>query len=120
MTHKVTNFIKQYFFMLALAAMFVGFSAFKIVDDPESGWYTIDVDEDDPNDQSTQEIVSRFGDEAPESEECNLANMAKPCQVHLNLTNFNSSTPIEDLTVQQAFAAGAVIGAYAREPEPEQ
>ena len=29
MTTKVTNFIKQHFFTLALAATFVGFSAFK-------------------------------------------------------------------------------------------
>ena len=29
MRHNISNFLKQYAFMLALAAMFVGFSAFK-------------------------------------------------------------------------------------------
>lgn len=46
MTSKVTNFIKQYFFMLALAATFVGFSAFKFSQPELQDLYWFEVSPD--------------------------------------------------------------------------
>ena len=89
-----------------------------------TGWYGITVDPLDQDNPSSQEI-NGFVDTAPPTGSCSVNNEEKPCQVHLDLTNFSSTTPIEDMTVQQALAAGASItnggtsspDGYAREEE---
>ncbi|SEK80835.1 hypothetical protein SAMN05421740_102755 [Parapedobacter koreensis] len=94
--------------MLALAATFVGFSAFKAASrhQAESGWYTITVDPLDPDNQEHQQIEA-FEGTAPPTGNCSTLNNQDPCQAELDLTNFNSSTPIDELTVAEAIAAGA-------------
>ncbi|WP_437920423.1 hypothetical protein [Sphingobacterium sp. LRF_L2] len=89
-----------------------------------TGWYSISVNPSDQNNKSSQQIDAFVSSSAP-SGNCNVSNPDKPCQVHLDLTNFSSATPIEDMTVQQALNAGASITSggtaspdgYAREEE---
>jgi len=100
MANKATNFIKQYFFMLALAATFVGFSAFKYTapNVAQSGWYSISNDED-PEDQ---QIISHL-DEGLESEICDVSQQfTPPCAVYLDMTQFNQNQDPTDLTVAEA------------------
>lgn len=119
------NFDKVGLLTLAAAGLFtISWTNIQKSVDPEPGWYSITVDPDDRDNKSTQQI-NAFVDSAPPTGSCDVANEEKPCQVHLDLTNFSSSTPIEDMTVQQALSAGATItnggtsspDGYAREEE---
>jgi len=103
--------------MLALAATFIGFSAFKASEQEQTGWYSITPDNDEPNEQSSQEIDNFVDTTPPSGDECSVENEQDPCQVHLDLTNFSSTTPINQLTVKQAADSGAVVGQYAKRLE---
>ncbi|NGM60466.1 hypothetical protein G5B30_00920 [Sphingobacterium sp. SGG-5] len=95
----------------------IGFSAFQILDDPESGWYEISTPSGDPNQPEDQQIDGFTDTNPPLEDECNTANQAEPCQVNLDLSSFSSSTPLEDMTVEQAVDSGAVAIQYAKRPE---
>ena len=57
MARKAITFIKQYFFMLALAATFIGFSAFKFTDRQafDDGWYALSYDDEELENPNTPE-----------------------------------------------------------------
>jgi len=105
---KTVKVVKDQFFTLALAATFVGFSAFKFAhhNQADSGWYSIEVDPSDPDNKDLQQIQS-FESTAPPTGDCSTLHNLTPCQAELDLTNFNSTTPIEEMTVAEAIDAGA-------------
>ncbi|WP_257669183.1 hypothetical protein [Parapedobacter tibetensis] len=87
MHSKAAIFIKQYFFALALAATFIGFSAFKYVEStqqPEDGWYEITSDATDPDDESLQQIGEKLDNDPPAvGSGCATANSGDRCAIHL-------------------------------------
>ena len=106
-------------YTMALVAMVIAtgsvtLMSFAKLDDPESGWYAISTTSSDPNDKDQQLIQFREGSNTPTGPNCNLTNSNTPCQVHLDLTNFDSEDPISEMTVEEAELAGAVIGNYAK------
>ena len=121
MTSKVSNFIKQYFFMLALAATFVGFSAFKLVPEKQADddWFEITI-QGSPN-QKENQIIDETLDNPPELEaaqgECRIENEADPCAVHLNLPTGITPSMLENLSVDDAETLhGVTIGdGYAKQ-----
>lgn len=108
--------------LLAGVVLTVSWKSSDILAVAGTGWYGITVD---PQDNPSSQEINGFVDTAPPTGSCGVNNEEKPCQVHLDLTNFSSTTPIEDMTVQQALAAGASItnggtsspDGYAREEE---
>lgn len=110
--------------LLACVTLTVSWKTRDISAVARTGWYSITVDPLNQEEKSTQQI-NGFVNDSPPTGACSVDNEDKPCQIHLDLTNFNSSTPIEDMTVQQAVAAGASItdggtsslDGYAREEE---
>lgn len=108
------NIIKNLNFggVVALVAMMVltvsWTSSEKMVAD--TGWYPIEaVGPNFEASPSDQKITSPTGNPAEPTGDCAVNNDGPRCQVHLDLTNFSSSTPIEDMTVQDALNAGATI-----------
>ncbi|GGC14710.1 hypothetical protein GCM10011386_03040 [Parapedobacter defluvii] len=110
---KSVKVVKDQFFTLALAATFIGFSAFKYAERfaaPESGWYQIQHtgsgSEDNPQ---NQEIVSFIGEEL-ESEECSITQtLTPPCAVYLDMSLFPPNEDPINKTVDQADGLGAEI-----------
>lgn len=116
MITKTTNFIKQYFFMLALAATFVGFSAFKAVEIKSATyaeqWYfveRIDTDEDDYSDSNLK--ISGAETDEPADPDCNPSNAGNACAVQLNNP---SNTPIANGTPLTSLPMGVSIQDHAR------
>ncbi|MGK6352224.1 hypothetical protein [Parapedobacter sp. DT-150] len=107
MANKAITFIKQYFFMLALAATFVGFSAFKYAERfaaPQSGWYEVEATGDVPSEYDNPEnqtIGSHL--ESDPSGDCNPTNEEKPCAVFLEFDEltYTGPTDIENMTVEE-------------------
>lgn len=99
--------------LLALVAgvvLMVSWTETKRSQTPESGWYKIEpAGANFETSPSHQQIVSTTGNPAEPSGDCDVINDGPRCQVYLDLTNFSSSTPIEDMTVQDALNAGALI-----------
>lgn len=119
MARKAITFIKQYLFMLALVATFVGFSAFKYAERfaaPESGWYEIEhTGTGSADDAENQKIVSFIGDEL-ESEECSeTPQTTPPCAVYLDMSAFPPLENPINQTVDQVDDAGADIDPSATE-----
>ncbi|MFC3197552.1 hypothetical protein ACFOET_07995 [Parapedobacter deserti] len=116
MVNKTITYIKQYFFMLALAATFVGFSAFKANEMSGSKnaaqWYfveRIDANEDDYSDSNLK--ISGPETEEPADPDCNTTNAGNTCAVQLNNP---SSTPIADGTALTSLPAGVSIQEHAQ------
>src|SRR5690606_22818803 len=91
MVNKTITYIKQYFFMLALVATFVGFSAFKFVekfDEPEDGWYSLSIineELEDPDIPSNLEIGAKLLTAPPSTGlGCAQDNTGYRCAVHLS------------------------------------
>ncbi len=102
--------------MLALAATFVGFSAFKYTNKDKGTfespqWYTVTVDNPSlPQDISNLRIINA----ADEPEEgtgdfCATDNSLDTCMVRINTENLSGPSDIENLTIQQAQSAGAPV-----------
>ncbi len=107
--------------LAVLAVMFIaGFSSFKLwekLDPALSGWYEVEIiDSSHPNPETPEnlQLGIKTGDTPPNSVDCSLTNTSAPCQVFLDMENFSSSTPIEDLTLEDAEDAGAEPGNFAR------
>ncbi|PPK98244.1 hypothetical protein [Parapedobacter indicus] len=77
MASKAITYIKQYFFMLALVATFIGFSAFKFAANQtfEDGWYSLSyVNESDPNPNRPENLaIESHLEEDPEGD-CDVEN----------------------------------------------
>lgn len=107
MTSKVTNFIKQYSFMLALAATFVGFSAFKASNRIQSSdeWFNITATPNgDINEQEDQLIGTDIPapDSTPADGQCRINNTAEPCAVFLHLGAGTEPEDLDGMTVKEA------------------
>lgn len=97
--------------MLALAATFIGFSAFKYAERfaaSQSGWYEIEhTGTGSADDAENQEIVSYIGEDLL-SEDCStLQKNTPPCAVFLDMSSFPGD-PLNQ-TVDQVDAQGAEI-----------
>ncbi|HWK56346.1 MAG TPA: hypothetical protein VNQ80_03360 [Parapedobacter sp.] len=114
--------------MLALAAMFVGFSAFKYAerfDDPQDGWYLVTPSSSDPDNESLQTIGSST---IPEPDETNAEacaqfdNEGNVCAIKLTFhTDENDEYPPMPTTVQQAENEDLIdVDGRSRLPEPEE
>lgn len=97
--------------MLALAATFVGFSAFKFIPKNQSNnqWFTITLEDDQqPATDESNQIIGAPLNTPPESEaeegECRIENEADPCAVHLNFGTGVTPEMLEDLSVADAKA----------------
>ncbi len=112
--------IKKYAIAIVAAVTIIGFSAFNLVqklDPPQDGWYEISTPSGDPEQPENQAIAGFVDTNPPLEDECNTANQAEPCQVHLDLSTFSSSIPLSGMTVKQAADSGAVATQYAKRPE---
>jgi hypothetical protein len=126
---KTVKVVKDQFFTLALAATFVGFSAFKYAERfaaPESGWYEVDAqgtlpaDYDDP----AKQTIGSHLENGPNGVDCDQTFEEKPCAVYLefNESTYMGPTNIEnqELTVEEIInEPGAEISSegYARRDE---
>ncbi|MFC7526818.1 hypothetical protein ACFQRK_22870 [Parapedobacter sp. GCM10030251] len=125
MRSKVTDFIKQYFFLLALVATFIGFSAFKLAeryDEPEDGWYEVTITGSPATDPANQQIGNMIP-EPPlsDSTSCAQSNLHDICAVELE---FDRSDPNNELekpqTVQDALDDELVdVADDARQPQAQ-
>ncbi len=120
MANKATKFIKQYFFMLALAATFVGFSAFKFSEQRKSfdtRWYAVTLNNPNlPNDPSNQLIGDEADDDPENGEsetECATENEGIICTVQLNLDDPGD----KPATVADANAITGMVQDFAYHPE---
>ena len=107
--------------ILAIIGMMVALVtvAFKqVLNEPISGFYTISVIEDGDIEEPTDQLIESFvNDEPPTDGICDLFHQKEPCQVNLDLSNFNSTISVENMTVEEAELAGAVIVEYARKDQ---
>lgn len=116
---KLKEIIFRNSMVILAALMITSIFAFKIANrtaEPQSGWYSISSASNNPNQKDDQEINGFVSTSAPTGD-CSPSNTADLCQVHLDLTNFSSSTPIENMTVEDAILAGAQASTYARTEE---
>jgi len=105
--------------MLALAATFVGFSAFKLVDDPESGWYALTITSgEDGSLPEHQEINPNRLNEEPEGDCDRLNRKDVVCAIQLTFSEDATTMPT---TVQDAIDDPEVTpGSYTwSEEDPE-
>jgi len=129
MTSKVTNFIKQYFFLLALVGLTIGFTAANYPAGTKFAtpqWYEVEII-NPANPQTPSNLrITGLGDNPPSSSEteCALQNQADTCMVRLDLEEFDGDA--EDLisqTVAFAEANDAPVlpqsgdDGYAKQPE---
>lgn len=95
--NKIMKVVKDQFFMLALLATFIGFSAFKYAErsnTPEDGWYEVLTDPSDPSNESLQQIGDKLDEEPPQSGlGCTQANSGHRCAVKLEFDNGATAIP---------------------------
>ena len=91
--------------LLVALATVIGFSAFQILDDPESGWYAISADPgDDITNPAEQKLASFYGTSTAPSGSCSPAQQSTdPCAVFLNMEDYEGpSNPlgqsVQDIT----------------------
>lgn len=85
----IKEIIKKNILAVVALATVIGFSAFKLTDDPESGWYEIvPLPGGSFDDPAYQRIASYYGPTLP-SGDCQATNTEEKCAVKLNLTNFD-------------------------------
>jgi len=126
---KTVKVVKDQFFTLALAATFIGFSAFKFAerfDAPEDGWYEVThinpslPDPDIPSNQQIGNLIS-----APPSSDTTACaqndNDGYMCAVELSFdTSDPNNQPEKPATVQEAQSDALVtLDGEARQPEEE-
>jgi len=126
MITKTTNFIKQYFFMLALVATFIGFSAFKFAERfaaPDDGWYEVTPSPTDPDNPALQSIGNLIpAPPAEDSTSCaQFDNEGHNCAIELSFDRSDpNNQPEKPATVQEAESDMLVsILGEARQPEEE-
>jgi len=114
---KLVKAVKDYFFTLALAVTFIGFSAFKYVHStqaPEDGWYEVIPDAANPNDESLQQIGQKLDQAPPQSGAgCSQDNTGHRCAVELE---FESSATAVPPTVADIDAYDASMAEDAAQP----
>lgn len=96
--NKAITFLKQYFFLLALLATFVGFSAFKASTNKRSlKWYTITTSH--PSNQQLDVIGNETGN--PNQGGCSESVQQVRCAIQLDNPN---DEDLFDMTVQEALS----------------
>lgn len=124
--HKTVKVVKDQFFTLALAATFIGFSAFKYAerfDAPEDGWYEVTPSTTDPDNPALQSIGNLIP-APPEEDATSCAqfdNEGHKCAIELSFdTSDPNNQPDKPATVQEAENDMLVsIDGEARQPEEE-
>lgn len=99
MTNKAIVFIKQYVFMLALVAAFIGFSAFKFAKTTdktliEDGWYEVSITSGHPNNPANQQIGDKLDSTPPVfGAGCATSNSGQRCAIHLTFDDLATGVP---------------------------
>jgi|SRR5690606_20296460 len=106
---KFIEIIKKNVLAVAALATVIGFSAFKVLNEPESGWYEVEFinpslsDPNDRNDPSNLEIGNYIGASLPSSGDCQPINSPNDrCAANLDLSNFSGATTPTGMSVATA------------------
>lgn len=122
--NKIMKVVKDHFFILALVATFIGFSAFKYAerfDDPEDGWYQVSVatggDPGDPQDLIIGNAIAT--PPLTDTANCAQSNLHEMCAIELTFDRSDEDNlPEKPETVADAQSDALVtIEGDARLPE---
>ncbi len=104
---NIKKIIEQKFMLVIALATVIGFSAFNILDEPESGWYAISADPgDDITNPADQKIVSFYGTSTAPTGSCSPTQQAQdPCAVFLNMEDYDGPANPLGLSVQAITSA---------------
>lgn len=83
--NKIMKMVKDQFFILALLATFIGFSAFKAVEGNQlrqSNWYQVSISSGNPEDPSNQNIGGVI---SPPTGNCQTTRDSVMCAIELSL-----------------------------------
>lgn len=128
--NKIMKVVKDHFFILALVAMFVGFSAFTYVERSQqtAQWYEVSaINPAQPHTKENLQIDDLFSGTPPPNDPlgCATSNPSDTCLVRLDIQDIDDPEDLLGMSIADAENEGAFVSpesggdGYARHPEED-